>query len=83
MSYKKVNELIDEWNISDEEFQEKHLPFYDKFKVYMVRYVILDAVAFYAANSYLSGCLDDSRLYNYINSAVDISIYRNGIKRKV
>lgn len=49
----------------------------------MVRYVILDAVAFYAANSYLSGCLDDSRLYNYINSAVDISIYRNDIKRKV
>lgn len=72
MSYTKGNELIDEGNISDEEFQEKYLPFYDNFEEYMVRYVIPDAVAFYIANSYLRGCLDDSKLYNHINSAVDI-----------
>lgn len=72
MSYTKENELMDEGNISDEEFQEKYLPFYDNFKEYMIKYVIPDAVAFYIANSYSRGCLDDSKLYNHINSAVDI-----------
>ena len=38
----------------------------------MIRYVISDAVAFYIANSYSRGCLDDSKLYNHINTAVDI-----------
>ena len=64
--------LIDEGNISEKEFQEKYLPFYDNFEEYMIRYVIPDAVAFYIANSYSRGCLDDSKLYNHINSAVDI-----------
>ena len=72
MSYTKEKELMDEGNISDKEFQEKYLPFYDNFKEYMIRYVIPDAVAFYIANSYSRGCLDDSKLYNHINSAVDI-----------
>lgn len=40
MSYTKENELMDEGNISDEEFQEKYLPFYDNFKEYMIKYVI-------------------------------------------
>jgi len=72
MSYTKDKELMDEGNISDKEFQEKYLPFYDNFEEYMIRYVIPDAVAFYIANSYLRSCLDDSKLYNHINSAVDI-----------
>lgn len=72
MSYTKENELMDEGNISDEEFQEKYLPFYDNFKEYMIKYVIPDAVAFYIANSYSRECLDDSKLYNHINSTVDI-----------
>ena len=52
MSYTKEKELMDEGNISDKEFQEKYLPFYDNFKEYMIKYVIPDAVAFYIANSY-------------------------------
>ena len=72
MSYTKDKELMDEGNISDKEFQEKYLPFYDNFEEYMIRYVIPDAVAFYIANSYSRSCLDDSKLYNHINSAVDI-----------
>lgn len=38
----------------------------------MIKYVIPDAVAFYIVNSYSRGCLDDSKLYNYINFVVDI-----------
>lgn len=72
MSYTKEKELMDEDNISDKEFQEKYLPFYDNFEEYMIRYAIPDAVAFYIANSYSRGCLDDSKLYNHINSAVDV-----------
>lgn len=72
MSYTKDKELMDEGNISDKEFQEKYLPFYDNFEEYMIRYVIPDAVEFYIANSYSRSCLDDSKLYNHINSAVDI-----------
>lgn len=53
MSYTK-EKLMDE-DISDEEFNEKYLPFYDNFNDYMVRYVIPDAVVFYIANSYLRG----------------------------
>lgn len=71
MSYTKENEIMD-GDISDEEFNEKYLPFYDNFNDYMIRYVIPDAVAFYIANSYSRRCLVDSKLYNHINSAVDI-----------
>ncbi|UKI57463.1 MAG: hypothetical protein L6V81_09075 [Clostridium sp.] len=45
MSYTKENEIMD-GDISDEEFNEKYLPFYDNFNDYMVRFVIPDAVAF-------------------------------------
>lgn len=72
MSYTKEKELMDEGNIAGKGFQKKYLPFYDNFEEYMIRYVIPDAVAFYIANSYSRGCLDDSKLYNHINSAVDI-----------
>ena len=70
MSYTK--KLVDEVNKYDKRFQERYLPFYDNFEEYMIRYVIPDSVAFYIANSYSRGCLDDSKLYNHINSAVDI-----------
>lgn len=70
MSYTK--EKLMDGDMSDIEFDEEYLPFYDNFEDYMIRYVIPDAVAFYIANSYLRGCLVDSKLYNHINSAVDI-----------
>ena len=70
MSYTK--EKLMDGDISDVEFNEKYLPFYNYFEDYMIRYVIPDAVEFYIANSYLRECLVDSKLYNHINSAVDI-----------
>ena len=69
---KNEKEFIKKENISDKEFQEKYLPFNNNFEEYMIKYIIPDVVAFYIANSYLRGCLDDSKLYNHINSAVDI-----------
>ena len=65
-------EIIDDGNISDEEFERIYLPFHENFDEYMIRFVIPDAVAFYIANSYSRGCLDKCKLYNHINSAVDI-----------
>lgn len=72
MNISYTKEKLMDVDISDEEFSKKYLPFYDNFNDYMIRYVIPDAVAFYIANSYSRGCLVDSKLYNHINSAVDI-----------
>ena len=71
MSYTE-KEIIDDGNISDEEFERIYLPFHENFDEYMIRFVIPDAVAFYIANDYSRGCLDKCKLYNHINSAVDI-----------
>ena len=71
MSYTE-KEIIDDGNISDEEFERIYLPFHENFDEYMIRFVIPDAVAFYIANAYSRGCLDKCKLYNHINSAVDI-----------
>ncbi len=74
------NNLMDE-GISDKEFKEKYLPFYDNYNEYMVNFVIPDALAFYIANSYYRDCLCDSKLYNHLNSAVDIFNCRCKIDR--
>ncbi len=70
MGYTK--EKLMDGDISDKEFKEKYLPFYDNYNDYMVRFVIPDAVAFYISNSYYRNCLCTSKLYNHLNSAVDI-----------
>ena len=72
MSYTQEKEIIDDGNISDEEFERIYLPFHENFDEYMIRFVIPDAVAFYIANAHSRGCLDKCKLYNHINSAVDI-----------
>lgn len=72
MSYTQEKEIIDDGNISDEEFERIYLPFHENFDEYMIRFVIPDAVVFYIANAYSRGCLDKCKLYNHINSAVDI-----------
>lgn len=59
-------------DITDKEFEEELLPFYDIYNEYMITYVILDTIAFYLANAYSRNCLSDCHLYNHINSAIDI-----------
>lgn len=59
-------------NISDKEWEEKYLPFYDNYNDYVIKFVILDTLAFYLANAHYRGCLCDSKLYNHLNSAIDM-----------
>lgn len=59
-------------DITDKEFEEILLPFYNNFNDYMIKYVIPDTIAFYLANAYFRNCLSDCSLYNHINSAIDV-----------
>lgn len=59
-------------DITDEEFENLYLTFYNNFEKYMTNYIIPDVVAFYLANSYSRNRLCNSSLYNHINSARDV-----------
>ena len=59
-------------DITDKEFEEIYLPFYNNVNDYLNNYVIPDLVAFYLANGYSRHCLSDCPLRNHINSAIDV-----------
>lgn len=59
-------------DITDKEWEQKHLPFYQNLNTYLINYIIPDVIAFYIANSYSRKCLCDSSLTIHINSAKDI-----------
>lgn len=59
-------------DITDKEFEEILLPFYNNYNEYLIKFVIPEAVAFYLANGYNRKCLSDCPLRNHINSALDI-----------
>ena len=59
-------------DITDKEFEEILLPFYENYNGYLITYIIPDTIAFYLANGYSRNCLSDCPLYNHINSAIDI-----------
>ena len=59
-------------DITDKEFEEILLPFYNNYNEYLIKFVIPDAVAFYLANGYSRNCLSDCSLINHANSALDI-----------
>ena len=59
-------------DITDKEFEEILLPFYNNYNEYLINFVIPEAVAFYLANGYSRNCLSDCPLINHINSALDI-----------
>ena len=59
-------------DITDKEFEEILLPFYNNYNEYLIKFIIRDAVAFYLANGYSRNCLSDCPLINHINSALDI-----------
>ena len=63
--------IKDKEDITDKEFKEILLPFYNNYNEYLIKFVIPDAVAFYLANSYSRNCLSDCSLINHINSALD------------
>ena len=59
-------------DITDKEFEEILLPFYNSYNEYLIKFVIPDAIAFYLANGYSRNCLSDCPLINHINSAIDV-----------
>lgn len=59
-------------DISDKEFKEKYLPFFDNINEYLNKYVIPNVAAFYLANGYFRNCLSVCPLKHHINSAIDV-----------
>lgn len=59
-------------DITDEEFEEILLPFFNNYSEYIIKFLMPDAIAFYIANGYFRHCLSDCSLMNHINSAADI-----------
>ena len=59
-------------DITDKEFEEILLPFYNNYNEYLINFVIPDTIAFYLANGHSRNCLSDCPLINHINSALDI-----------
>ena len=70
-------------DITDKEFEEILLPFYNNYNEYIINFVIPDAVAFYLANGYSRNCLSDCPLRNHINSALDIFNVRCNVDKLV
>ena len=59
-------------DITDEEFEEILLPFFNNYTEYIIKFLMPDAIAFYIANGYFRHCLSDCSLINHINSAADV-----------
>lgn len=59
-------------DVSDEEFFKRIVPIDNNFKIYMVSFIIPEAVAFYLKDCFYKDCLCDSPLYNHINSTFDM-----------
>lgn len=59
-------------DITDKEFEEILLPFYNNYNEYLIKFVIPEAIAFHLANGHSRNCLSDCPLNNHINSALDI-----------
>ena len=70
-------------DITDKEFEEIYLPFYNNVNDHLNNYVIPDLISFYLANEYSRHCLLDCSLRNHINSAVDIFNCRCDINKLI
>lgn len=70
-------------DITDKEFEEIYLPFYNNVNDYLNNYVIPDLVAFYLANGYSRHCLSECNLINHINSAIDVFNCKCDISRLI
>jgi len=59
-------------DITEKEFKKTLSPFYHNYDLYIINYVLPEAVAFYLANGYSRNCLSDCHLINHINCALDM-----------
>lgn len=70
-------------DITDKEFEEILLPFYNNYNKYIINFVIPKTIAFYLANGYSRNCLSDCPLIDHINSALDIFNVRCNINELI
>lgn len=70
-------------DITDKEFEEILLPFYNNYNEYLINFVIPETVAFYLANGYSRNCLSDCPLINHINSSLDIFNVRCNVDKLI
>ena len=70
-------------DITDKEFEEILLPFYNNYNDYLIKFIIPEAVAFYLANGYSRNCLSDCPLINHINSSLDIFNVRCNVDKLI
>lgn len=70
-------------DITDKEFEEILLPFYNNYNKYIINFVIPETIAFYLANGYSRNCLSDCPLINHVNSALDIFNVRCNINELI
>lgn len=59
-------------DITDEEFEEILLLFFNNYSDYIIKFLMPDAIAFYIANGYFRHCLSDCSFINHVNSAADV-----------
>lgn len=59
-------------DITEEEFEEILLPFFNNYSEYIIKFLMPDAISFYIANGYFRHCLSECSLINHINSAADV-----------
>lgn len=59
-------------DLTEEEFEEILLPFFNNYSEYIIKFLMPDAIAFYIANGYFRHCLSECSLINHINSAADV-----------
>lgn len=64
--------ISDKKDITDEEFEQILLPFFNNYSEYIIKFLMPDAIAFYIANGYFRHCLSECSLINHINSAVAV-----------
>lgn len=70
-------------DITDKEFEEILLPFYNNYNEFLLNFVIPDTIAFYLANGHSRNCLSDCPLRNHINSAIDVFNVRYDIDKLI
>ena len=70
-------------DITDKDFEEILLPFYNNYNEYLINFVIPDTIAFYLANGHSRNCLSDCPLRNHINSAIDVFNVRYDIDKLI
>lgn len=64
--------ILNDKDITDEEFFKKIVPIDKHFEKYMINFIIPEAVAFYLKECFYKKCLCSCPIYDHINSTIDM-----------